>query len=100
MRSTGMCHQAELLCPRFLPDTFRIVGYARSALTTQQLQERLLGFLKGDKSTIEKFLQLVRCICPGRPCCCRRNTCCLYLLWLPSADERHCGTLQLCAWPI
>ncbi|CAD7703420.1 unnamed protein product [Ostreobium quekettii] len=40
----------------FLPPNLRVVGYARSALTDEDLRSRLKGFLKGEEDSIDKFL--------------------------------------------
>ena len=41
---------------RFLPDNLSILGYARSKLSKKDLQEKVKPNLKGDKETIEEFL--------------------------------------------
>ncbi|KAG2501354.1 hypothetical protein HYH03_001144 [Edaphochlamys debaryana] len=46
----------ELFKKGFLPRRLQIVGYARTKLTTQELRDRLRGFLDKDTEAVEQFL--------------------------------------------
>lgn len=46
----------ELFRHDFLPKALRIVGYARSALSNEELREKLRGYLKGEAAVIDAFL--------------------------------------------
>ena len=46
----------ELYKAEFLPKVVRIVGYARSDLTDNDLRDKLRGYLKADESVVNDFL--------------------------------------------
>ncbi len=49
---------------RFLPKDLRIIGYARSKLTDQDLKEKVKGYLKGTDAEVKEFLSRISYI-PG-----------------------------------
>lgn len=49
---------------RFLPKDLRIIGYARSKLSDQDLKEKVKGYLKGTDAEVNEFLSRISYI-PG-----------------------------------
>ena len=54
----GQCNNLQLGF-RFLPANLSIMGYARSKLSKQDLQEKVKPHLKGDKDLIDEFLDVL-----------------------------------------
>lgn len=54
----------------FLPRNVAIIGYARTALTDQQLRDKLRPRLKGSEREQDAFLERCTYVAGGPRCCC------------------------------
>ena len=59
----ALSEQGPLLT-RFLPKNLKLIGYARSKLSPEDLHEKIRGYLKGDDKTKDEFLSRVTYV-PG-----------------------------------
>lgn len=53
-----------MLSCRFLPKNLKIIGYARSKLSDDDLKEKIKGYLKGEEAQVKEFLDRIHYI-PG-----------------------------------
>ena len=58
------CLEWPLLVNRFLPKNLKLIGYARSKLSDEDLHEKIKGYLKGDDKLKDEFLSRVSYV-PG-----------------------------------
>lgn len=52
------------LVSRFLPKNLKLIGYARSKLSAEDLHKKIKGYLKGDDKIKDEFLSRVTYV-PG-----------------------------------